>query len=93
MLLLINFFKQIDCVFIPPNDHNLFFNYKLISETNLLKNNKNRYSKLRSNLEKVIKINISKYSLTITLIPKINNEIDFRFGFRVKFIEIQFRLG
>ena len=92
LLILINFFKEIDCVFIQPNDHNVFFNNKLLYGSDLLKNNKNRYSKFRSNIEKVVKINIHKYSLTIILIPKLNNEIDFRVGFRVKFIETQFRL-
>lgn len=89
------FFKKHSFAFVPPDNSAIFFNFNLFKdEVNFIKN-KNRVSKLKRYLKKIIRFDSYNRYLKITFLSFLNNEIDLVFSFRFRFLikEIRFCLG
>lgn len=89
------FFKKHSFAFVPPDNSAIFFNFNLFKdEVNFIKN-KNRVSKLKRYLKKIIRFDSYNRYFKITFLSFLNNEIDLVFSFRFRFLikEIRFCLG
>ena len=92
IVLLKNYFNEIGCKFISPNDNSMFFNSELLNhDINLVKNNK-RIGRLRHYLRKIIRIRTQNKKIEIIFFSFLNNEIDIVFGLRFRFSKKEIRL-